>query len=80
MRADRIQSDLDELMKGLVDRCGKLSTDVKPKALIVLPAGILLDMHHLDYSLSIMSFVFFNNYFFLLRLATWHSRGGCCMG
>ncbi|KAK4752700.1 hypothetical protein SAY87_021498 [Trapa incisa] len=39
VRADRIQSDLDELMKGLVDRCRKLSIDVKPKALIVLPAG-----------------------------------------
>ncbi|PKI55101.1 epidermal growth factor receptor substrate 15-like 1 [Punica granatum] len=39
VRADRIQSDLDELMRGLVDRCKKLSIDVKPTALIVLPGG-----------------------------------------
>lgn len=39
MRADRIQSDLEELLKALTDRCKKHNVDVKSSALIELPPG-----------------------------------------
>lgn len=39
VRADRIQSDLEELMKVLTERCKKHGIDVKPKALIEIPFG-----------------------------------------
>ncbi|CAH8342251.1 unnamed protein product [Eruca vesicaria subsp. sativa] len=39
VRADRIQSDLEELMKALSERCKKHGLEVKSKALVDLPAG-----------------------------------------
>ncbi|KAJ6336441.1 hypothetical protein OIU78_012940 [Salix suchowensis] len=39
VRADRIQSDLDELLKGLAERCKKHGLDVKSTAVIELPFG-----------------------------------------
>ncbi|KAJ0257483.1 Uncharacterized protein HA466_0083370 [Hirschfeldia incana] len=39
VRADRIQSDLEELMKALAERCKKHGVEVKSKALVDLPAG-----------------------------------------
>ncbi|VVA92009.1 unnamed protein product [Arabis nemorensis] len=39
VRADRIQSDLEELMKALTERCKKHGVEVKSKALVDLPAG-----------------------------------------
>ncbi|XP_010534255.1 PREDICTED: epidermal growth factor receptor substrate 15-like isoform X2 [Tarenaya hassleriana] len=39
VRADRIQSDLEELMKALSERCKKHGLDIKSKALVELPAG-----------------------------------------
>ncbi|XP_010498512.1 PREDICTED: epidermal growth factor receptor substrate 15-like 1 isoform X1 [Camelina sativa] len=39
VRADRIQSDLEELMKALTERCNKHGLEVKSKALVDLPAG-----------------------------------------
>ncbi|AAF80620.1 F2D10.25 [Arabidopsis thaliana] len=39
VRADRIQSDLEELMKALTERCKKHGLEVNSKALVDLPAG-----------------------------------------
>ncbi|KAI4388515.1 hypothetical protein MLD38_000836 [Melastoma candidum] len=39
VRADRIQSDIDELMKALTDRSRKYGVEVKSMALFVLPTG-----------------------------------------
>ncbi|KAF2310240.1 hypothetical protein GH714_007373 [Hevea brasiliensis] len=39
VRADRIQSDLDELMKALIERCKKHGLEVKSTAIIELPIG-----------------------------------------
>ncbi|XP_051124137.1 uncharacterized protein LOC127246675 [Andrographis paniculata] len=39
VRADRIQSDLEELLKALADRCKKHSIEMKLGAIIELPAG-----------------------------------------
>ncbi|KAJ4867870.1 Calcium-binding EF hand family protein [Raphanus sativus] len=39
VRADRIQSDLEELMKALTERCQKHGLEVKSKALVDLPPG-----------------------------------------
>ncbi|KAJ0247728.1 Uncharacterized protein HA466_0161490 [Hirschfeldia incana] len=39
VRADRIQSDLEELMKALTERCKKHGVEVNSKALVDLPAG-----------------------------------------
>lgn len=39
VRADRIQSDLEELLKALAERCKKHGIDVKSTALIELPQG-----------------------------------------
>ncbi|KAH6799777.1 Calcium-binding EF hand family protein [Perilla frutescens var. hirtella] len=39
VRADRIQSDLEELLKALGERCKKHSVEVKSSALIELPPG-----------------------------------------
>lgn len=39
VRADRIQSDLEELIKALTDRCKKHGLDVKSTAIIELPIG-----------------------------------------
>ncbi|KAL8514353.1 hypothetical protein ACS0TY_013462 [Phlomoides rotata] len=39
VRADRIQSDLEELLKALTDRCKKHNVEVKSAALIELPPG-----------------------------------------
>ncbi|XP_010539783.1 PREDICTED: epidermal growth factor receptor substrate 15 isoform X2 [Tarenaya hassleriana] len=39
VRADRIQSDLEELMKALSARCKKHGLDIESKALVELPAG-----------------------------------------
>ncbi|KAF7850930.1 hypothetical protein BT93_L4845 [Corymbia citriodora subsp. variegata] len=39
VRADRIQSDVDELMKALTERCRKHGLDVKSTALFELPNG-----------------------------------------
>ncbi|KFK44188.1 hypothetical protein AALP_AA1G226100 [Arabis alpina] len=39
VRADRIQSDLEELMKALTERCKKHGVEVKSKALVDLPPG-----------------------------------------
>ncbi|KAL5706109.1 hypothetical protein ACHQM5_024317 [Ranunculus cassubicifolius] len=39
VRADRIQSDLDELVKALSERCKKYGLKVKPAALVELPFG-----------------------------------------
>ncbi|EOY15307.1 Calcium ion binding protein, putative isoform 1 [Theobroma cacao] len=39
VRADRIQSDLEELMKALTERCKKHGYDVKSTAVIELPMG-----------------------------------------
>ncbi|XP_030527327.1 epidermal growth factor receptor substrate 15 isoform X1 [Rhodamnia argentea] len=39
VRADRIQSDIDELMKALTERCKKHGLDVKSTALFELPNG-----------------------------------------
>ncbi|GMJ10556.1 Arabidopsis thaliana EH domain containing protein 1 [Hibiscus trionum] len=39
VRADRIQSDLEELMKALTERCKKHGYDVKSAAVIELPIG-----------------------------------------
>ncbi|XP_042508818.1 actin cytoskeleton-regulatory complex protein pan1-like isoform X2 [Macadamia integrifolia] len=39
VRADRIQSDLEELVKALNERCKKYGLHVKPTALIELPFG-----------------------------------------
>ncbi|KAI3862189.1 hypothetical protein MKX03_007836 [Papaver bracteatum] len=39
VRADRIQSDLEELVKALNDRCKKYGLRVKPTALVELPFG-----------------------------------------
>lgn len=39
VRADRIQSDLEELLKALTERCKKHGIDVKSHAVIELPFG-----------------------------------------
>ncbi|XP_057502864.1 uncharacterized protein LOC130786579 isoform X1 [Actinidia eriantha] len=39
VRADRIQFDLEELMKGLTERCKKHGIDIKSTAVIELPIG-----------------------------------------
>lgn len=39
VRADRIQSDVEELMRGLSERCKKHGIDIKSAALIELPIG-----------------------------------------
>ncbi|KAK6160838.1 hypothetical protein DH2020_004219 [Rehmannia glutinosa] len=39
VRADRIQSDLEELVKALADRCKKHALEIKSSALIELPQG-----------------------------------------
>ncbi|CAN8292195.1 unnamed protein product [Cochlearia groenlandica] len=39
VRADRLQSDLEELVKALTERCKKHGVEVKSKALVDLPAG-----------------------------------------
>ncbi|XVF74098.1 hypothetical protein PTKIN_Ptkin13bG0033000 [Pterospermum kingtungense] len=39
VRADRIQSDLEELVKALTERCKKLGHDIKSTAVIELPIG-----------------------------------------
>ncbi|CAN8312736.1 unnamed protein product [Cochlearia groenlandica] len=39
VRADRIQSDLEELMKALTERCKTHGIEVKSKALVDLPTG-----------------------------------------
>ncbi|WCJ44727.1 Calcium-binding EF hand family protein [Euphorbia peplus] len=39
VRADRIQSDLDELLKALTERCKKHGIEVKSSAMIELPVG-----------------------------------------
>ncbi|KAI3459948.1 hypothetical protein Pfo_016611 [Paulownia fortunei] len=39
VRADRIQSDLEELLKALTDRCKKHAVQMKSSALIELPPG-----------------------------------------
>ncbi|KAI3465457.1 hypothetical protein Pfo_022120 [Paulownia fortunei] len=39
VRADRIQSDLEELVKALTDRCKKHAVEMKSSALIELPPG-----------------------------------------
>ncbi|XVF63516.1 hypothetical protein PTKIN_Ptkin09bG0092800 [Pterospermum kingtungense] len=39
VRADRIQSDLEELMKALTERCKKRGYDIKSTAVIELPNG-----------------------------------------
>ncbi|KAG7971452.1 hypothetical protein I3843_07G134200 [Carya illinoinensis] len=39
VRADRIQSDLEELLKALTERCKKHGLDIKSTALIELPIG-----------------------------------------
>ncbi|XP_044474870.1 epidermal growth factor receptor substrate 15 isoform X2 [Mangifera indica] len=39
VRADRIQSDLEELLKALTERCKKHGVDIKSSALIELPFG-----------------------------------------
>ncbi|XP_057794702.1 uncharacterized protein LOC131010991 [Salvia miltiorrhiza] len=39
VRADRIQSDLEELLKALAERCKKHSVEVKSSAIIELPQG-----------------------------------------
>ncbi|PIN05263.1 Synaptic vesicle protein EHS-1 [Handroanthus impetiginosus] len=39
VRADRIQSDLEELLKALTDRCKKHAIETKSSALIELPPG-----------------------------------------
>lgn len=39
VRADRIQHDLEELLKALVDRCKKHELNMKSTALIELPPG-----------------------------------------
>lgn len=39
VRADRIQSDLEELMKALLERCKRHGLDIKSKATIELPYG-----------------------------------------
>ncbi|XP_041021373.1 epidermal growth factor receptor substrate 15-like 1 isoform X1 [Juglans microcarpa x Juglans regia] len=39
VRADRIQSDLEELLKALTERCKKHGLDIKSTALIELPTG-----------------------------------------
>ncbi|XP_065848288.1 uncharacterized protein [Euphorbia lathyris] len=39
VRADRIQSDLDELLKALTERCKKHGLEVKSSAMIELPVG-----------------------------------------
>uniref|UniRef100_A0A7N0T036 Uncharacterized protein n=1 Tax=Kalanchoe fedtschenkoi TaxID=63787 RepID=A0A7N0T036_KALFE len=39
VRADRIQSDVDELMKGLTERCKKHKLNVKSAALFEMPRG-----------------------------------------
>ena len=41
VRADRIQSDLEELLKALTERCKKHGIDVKSTAVIELPKGII---------------------------------------
>jgi epidermal growth factor receptor substrate 15 len=44
VRADRIQSDLEELLKALTERCKKHGLDVKSTALIELPIGTFSPM------------------------------------
>ena len=39
VRADRIQLDLEELMKGLTERCKKQGIDIKSTAVIEFPIG-----------------------------------------
>ncbi|KAJ7966981.1 Calcium-binding ef-hand-containing protein [Quillaja saponaria] len=39
VRADRIQSDLDELFRALTERCKKHEVDVKSSAIVELPIG-----------------------------------------
>ncbi|XP_012829934.1 PREDICTED: actin cytoskeleton-regulatory complex protein PAN1 [Erythranthe guttata] len=39
VRADRIQSDLEDLLKGLTDRCKKHDLEMKSAAMIELPPG-----------------------------------------
>ncbi|PWA66023.1 hypothetical protein CTI12_AA331980 [Artemisia annua] len=43
VRADRIQSDLEELLKALTERCKKHGIDVKSTAVIELPKGFSFD-------------------------------------
>ena len=44
VRADRIQSDIEELIKALTERCKKHGFDVKSAAIIELPVGISLTL------------------------------------
>ncbi|PNX91696.1 epidermal growth factor receptor substrate 15-like protein, partial [Trifolium pratense] len=39
VRADRIQSDLEQLFKALAERCNKHETNVKSIAMVQLPDG-----------------------------------------
>lgn len=42
VRADRIQSDVDELMKALTERCTKHKLNVKSAALFEMPKGMIV--------------------------------------
>ena len=44
VHADRIQSDLDELVKGLNERCKKYGLRAKPTTLTELPFGKFLSL------------------------------------
>ena len=49
VRADRIQYDLEELIKALTERCKKHGLDMKSAAIIELPTGmqVLVYFSHL---------------------------------
>ncbi|KAJ0086794.1 hypothetical protein Patl1_09375 [Pistacia atlantica] len=49
VRADRTQSDLEELLKALTERCKKHGVDVKSSALIELPFGTYISFLHVLY-------------------------------
>lgn len=53
VRADRIQSDLEELLKALTERCKKHGVDVKSSALIELPFGTYISFLHVLYKIYI---------------------------
>ena len=44
VRADRIQSDIELLLKALTERCKRHGIDVKSAAMIELPVGISLTL------------------------------------
>ena len=69
VRADRIQFDLEELMKGLTERCKKHGIDIKSTAVIELPIGnfttrlffvrLLVSFNNIKLAIFFFTFIFY---------------------